>query len=118
MSSENDIIMREAERVFGDPAKAARWMSRPKTWLNGSSPAAVLDNPEGRALVREMLVRIEEGLPVSDPISRPHPKQRGGTLDTAVPDDAQLRRSASAPGTHQPLLYVRDPRVCWQHAPV
>jgi putative toxin-antitoxin system antitoxin component (TIGR02293 family) len=55
-------IATEAERVFGDPAKAHRWLRKPKRALNGATPLAFLASEEGARKVEGMLVRIEHGM--------------------------------------------------------
>ena len=52
----------QAERVFGDPAKAHRWMRKPKRALNGETPVAFLASEEGARKVEEMLHRIDHGM--------------------------------------------------------
>jgi len=51
-----------AERVFGDPAKAQRWMRKPKRSLSSATPLAYLASESGARLVEEMLGRIEHGI--------------------------------------------------------
>lgn len=51
-----------AERVFGDPAKAHRWLRKPKHELEGATPLTHLVSESGGRLVEEMLVRIEHGM--------------------------------------------------------
>ena len=55
-------IALHAERVFGDPAKAHRWLRKPKRALNGATPLAFLASEEGARKVDEMLIRIEHGM--------------------------------------------------------
>lgn len=55
-------IIAEAERIFGDPAKAQRWLSKPKDFLSGNSPFDVLDSEIDYQSVQSMLVRIEYGM--------------------------------------------------------
>ena len=52
----------QAERVFGDPAKAHRWLRKPKRALNGETPVAFLASEAGARTVEEMLVRIDHGM--------------------------------------------------------
>ena len=52
----------QAERVFGDPAKAHRWLRKSKRALNGATPLAFLASEEGARKVEGMLVRIEHGM--------------------------------------------------------
>jgi putative toxin-antitoxin system antitoxin component (TIGR02293 family) len=51
-----------AERVFGDPVKAYRWLRKPKRALNGQTPVAYLASEEGARAVEGMLIRIEHGM--------------------------------------------------------
>ncbi len=52
----------QAERVFGNPDKAHRWLRKPKDELKGATPLAYLASESGARLVEEMLVRIEHGM--------------------------------------------------------
>jgi putative toxin-antitoxin system antitoxin component (TIGR02293 family) len=51
-----------AERVFGDPAKAHRWLRKPKRALNGATPVDFLVSEACARIVEEMLLRIEHGI--------------------------------------------------------
>jgi len=51
-----------ANRVFGNPAKADRWLREPKRSLDGQAPLTIIDNEAGEQTVREMLYRIEHGM--------------------------------------------------------
>jgi putative toxin-antitoxin system antitoxin component (TIGR02293 family) len=51
-----------AERVFGDSAKAHRWLRKPKHELRDETPLAFLASESGERLVEEMLIRIEHGM--------------------------------------------------------
>jgi putative toxin-antitoxin system antitoxin component (TIGR02293 family) len=51
-----------ADRVFGDAAKARRWMRQPKTMLNGATPVAFLASETGGRTVEEMLYQIQHGM--------------------------------------------------------
>lgn len=55
-------IAKQAFRVFGDPAKAHRWLRKPKHALNGNTPVAFLASEEGARKVEEMLHRIDYGM--------------------------------------------------------
>ena len=55
-------IAKQATRVFGDPAKAHRWLRKPKRALNGETPVAFLASEEGARKVEEMLHRIDHGM--------------------------------------------------------
>jgi len=52
----------QAERVFGDAAKAHRWLRKPKRELKGETPLAYLASEAGARTVEEMLFRIEHGV--------------------------------------------------------
>jgi putative toxin-antitoxin system antitoxin component (TIGR02293 family) len=51
-----------AERVFGDSAKAHRWLRKTKRSLSGDMPLAYLASENGARIVEEMLGRIEHGI--------------------------------------------------------
>ena len=51
-----------AERVFGEPAKAYRWLRKPKRALDGVTPVAFLQTEQGARTVEQMLYRIEHGI--------------------------------------------------------
>ncbi len=51
-----------AERVFGSPAKADDWLSRPNPSLSAQRPLDLLKDELGAAVVREMLERIDHGI--------------------------------------------------------
>ena len=52
----------QAERVFGAPDKAYRWLREPKRALQGETPLAYLASEAGARVVEEMLYRIEYGM--------------------------------------------------------
>ena len=52
----------QAERVFGAPEKAHRWLRKAKRELKGETPLAYLASEAGARVVEEMLHRIEHGL--------------------------------------------------------
>ena len=52
----------QAERVFGDPGKAHRWLRKAKRELQGETPLAYLASEAGARIVEEMLFRIEHGI--------------------------------------------------------
>jgi putative toxin-antitoxin system antitoxin component (TIGR02293 family) len=52
----------QAERVFGDPTKAQRWLRKPKERLGGETPVAFLASESGARVVEEMLHQIEHGM--------------------------------------------------------
>lgn len=55
-------IATQAEKVFGENAKAYRWLRKPKRELSGETPIAFLASESGARLVEEMLYRIEHGI--------------------------------------------------------
>lgn len=50
-----------AEEVFGDDAKAARWLRKAKTGFEGRSPLEMLRTEAGARLVEEMLLQLDYG---------------------------------------------------------
>ena len=55
-------IAMQAERVFGSPEKAHRWLRKAKRELQGETPLAYLASEAGARVVEEMLFRIEHGI--------------------------------------------------------
>jgi putative toxin-antitoxin system antitoxin component (TIGR02293 family) len=51
-----------AEKVFSDPAKAQRWLRKPKDRLGGHTPLAFLASESGARVVEEMLHQIQHGM--------------------------------------------------------
>ena len=51
-----------ADRVFGNPEKAHRWMRKPKHLLGGKTPVDFLASETGARQVEQMLYRIEHGM--------------------------------------------------------
>jgi putative toxin-antitoxin system antitoxin component (TIGR02293 family) len=51
-----------ADRVFGNPEKAHRWMRKPKHLLGGMTPVDFLVTESGARQVEQMLYRIEHGI--------------------------------------------------------
>jgi len=52
----------QAERVFGDAAKAHRWLRKAKRELKGETPLAYLASEAGARVVEEILFRVEHGI--------------------------------------------------------
>lgn len=52
----------QAERIFGDPQKAYRWLRKPKRALSGATPVEYLASEAGARVVESMLHRIEHGM--------------------------------------------------------
>jgi len=50
-----------AEQIFGDNAKAHRWLRKPKRGLDGATPLAHLSSEAGTRRVEDMLYRIDSG---------------------------------------------------------
>jgi putative toxin-antitoxin system antitoxin component (TIGR02293 family) len=50
-----------AEEVFGDDAKASRWLRKPKARFDGRIPLEMLRSEAGARLVEEMLLQINYG---------------------------------------------------------
>jgi putative toxin-antitoxin system antitoxin component (TIGR02293 family) len=50
-----------AEEVFGDDAKASRWLRKAKTRFEGRSPLEMLRTEAGARLVEEMLLQLDYG---------------------------------------------------------
>jgi putative toxin-antitoxin system antitoxin component (TIGR02293 family) len=55
-------ITEHAERVFGDAAKAHRWLRKPSPMLEGSVPLTLLKSETGAHLVEKALHRIDFGM--------------------------------------------------------
>ena len=55
-------IDRLAAEVFGDPAKAHRWLRKPKRALGDETPLAYLATEAGARAVEEMLNQIDHGM--------------------------------------------------------
>lgn len=55
-------IDRLAANVFGAPAKAHRWLRKPKRALGGETPLAYLATEAGARVVEDMLHRIDHGI--------------------------------------------------------
>jgi putative toxin-antitoxin system antitoxin component (TIGR02293 family) len=51
-----------AVKVFGNPDKARRWLSKPKQRLQELSPVAMMRTELGGRQVEEMLYQIDEGM--------------------------------------------------------
>jgi putative toxin-antitoxin system antitoxin component (TIGR02293 family) len=49
-------------KVFRDPDKARRWLSKPKERFEGNSPLAMMRTDLGGRRVEEMLYQIDEGM--------------------------------------------------------
>jgi putative toxin-antitoxin system antitoxin component (TIGR02293 family) len=49
-------------KIFGNPDKARRWLSKPKHRFDGRSPLAMMRTSLGGNAVEEMLYQIDEGV--------------------------------------------------------
>lgn len=56
-----DVVWQKAERVFGDKAKAAVWLSTPKHFFDGMSAIDFVRNQGCPERVIEVLTQIEHG---------------------------------------------------------
>jgi putative toxin-antitoxin system antitoxin component (TIGR02293 family) len=54
-------VTSQAEEVFGDDAKAARWLRKPKIRFEGRFPLELLRTGAGARIVEEMLLQIDHG---------------------------------------------------------
>jgi putative toxin-antitoxin system antitoxin component (TIGR02293 family) len=65
---ESDRLVRVARlyelgvKIFGNPDKARRWLSKPKHRFDGRSPLAMMRTSLGGNAVEEMLYQIDEGV--------------------------------------------------------
>jgi putative toxin-antitoxin system antitoxin component (TIGR02293 family) len=55
-------ISAEADRVFGSPSKASRWLRKPNAALGGQTPLALLKTETGARAVDELLGQIDHGM--------------------------------------------------------
>jgi putative toxin-antitoxin system antitoxin component (TIGR02293 family) len=55
-------VVAAAEETFGSQEKAARWLRRPTTALDGEAPLSLLDTSEGSRQVEQLLAMIDHGL--------------------------------------------------------
>lgn len=55
-------IASEADRVFGNQAKADHWLRAPQSRLNGKTPLSLLKSEAGAIVVEEMLGQIDHGM--------------------------------------------------------
>jgi putative toxin-antitoxin system antitoxin component (TIGR02293 family) len=66
--AESDRVLRmkrvvlEAERVFGEPARAHRWLRKPSRALNGAVPLELLETEEGARIVENEIGIIDHGM--------------------------------------------------------
>ena len=54
-------ISSQAEEIFGDDAKAARWLRKPKARFEGRAPLEMLRTEAGSRIVEEMLLQLDYG---------------------------------------------------------
>jgi putative toxin-antitoxin system antitoxin component (TIGR02293 family) len=55
-------VVEFAERVFGDPAKAHRWLRKPSRALEGTVPMELLETEEGARIVENEIGCIQHGI--------------------------------------------------------
>jgi putative toxin-antitoxin system antitoxin component (TIGR02293 family) len=55
-------IATQADRVFGDREKSARWLRKPNRAAGQQAPIVLLETETGAKLVEDLLVRIEYGM--------------------------------------------------------
>jgi putative toxin-antitoxin system antitoxin component (TIGR02293 family) len=55
-------VVEEAERVFGDPAKAHRWLREPSRALDKAVPLELLETEAGARIVENELGVIDHGM--------------------------------------------------------
>ena len=51
-----------AEQTFGEPARAWRWMRKPKQRFRGRTPIELLATEAGARMVEEMIYQIDNGV--------------------------------------------------------
>src|ERR1019366_6491861 len=51
-----------AEQGVGEPARAGRWLRKPKSRVEGKTPVDMLATEAGARLVEEMIVQIDYGM--------------------------------------------------------
>ena len=51
-----------AERVFGEPERAHRWMRKPSRVLNGAIPIELIETEEGARIVENEIGCIQHGM--------------------------------------------------------
>ncbi len=67
-AEESDRLARVArlwelgKKVFGNPDKARRWLTKPKIRFEERTPLAMMRSSAGGDAVEEMLIQIEEGM--------------------------------------------------------
>ncbi|WP_150636754.1 MbcA/ParS/Xre antitoxin family protein [Pseudomonas fluorescens] len=55
------LIQLQAERVFGNKAKAYSWLNQPKAAFGGATPMKFSDSEAGYLSVKDELERISQG---------------------------------------------------------
>ncbi|HSF48288.1 MAG TPA: MbcA/ParS/Xre antitoxin family protein [Burkholderiales bacterium] len=55
-------ISAQAEQVFGERARAVRWLYQPLTALGGKTPFEMIATEAGAARVEDVLTAIEHGV--------------------------------------------------------
>jgi uncharacterized protein (DUF2384 family) len=55
-------LLQKALRIAGSPARLEQWVRTPISSLNGQTPYAAMQSPQGRKDVAAVLTRIEHGV--------------------------------------------------------
>lgn len=55
-------LIAQAEDALGSRAAALEWFARPALALDGRTPLSLLETPAGQELVRQALIRIDQGV--------------------------------------------------------
>jgi putative toxin-antitoxin system antitoxin component (TIGR02293 family) len=55
-------VVVQAEQVFDDPARAWRWMRKPKELFSRRTPLELLATDAGARLVEDLLIQIDHGM--------------------------------------------------------
>jgi putative toxin-antitoxin system antitoxin component (TIGR02293 family) len=62
LATRSERVIALAEKVFGDRAKANRWLRESKYALDGATPLACLASEAGAQAVEDMLHQIQHGM--------------------------------------------------------
>jgi uncharacterized protein (DUF2384 family) len=62
LQSRREEVLALAERVFGDPDKAVRWLTRRKRRFGGKAPIELLLTGVGVDLVEEAILQFEHDI--------------------------------------------------------
>lgn len=61
-STKRTEIIQRATETFGDEARANSYLSKPLARFGGCSCLEMLDEPDGKRRVEELLTRIDHGI--------------------------------------------------------